>query len=98
MDELDAGRAARRRSCKHQYLDKKRQAVNLDLYRKQLREIEQLVRRAAEAAAEQVRDGSAAVDINQAGLGRGLQFELFKPAQQRDRCAISTPSCRSPSR
>ena len=34
-------------------------------------------------------------DINQAGLGRGLQFELFKPAAERDACRSSTPSCRS---
>ena len=69
---------------KDEYVDKKQQAINLDLYRAAAAEIEQLVRRAAEAAAEQGRDGRAAVDINQAGLGRGLQFELFKPAPQRD--------------
>jgi hypothetical protein len=35
-------------------------------------------------------------DINQAGLGRGLQFELFRPGQVESR--TTTPSCRSPSR
>ena len=35
-------------------------------------------------------------DINQAGVGRGLQFELFRRA--RSWCATTTPSCRSISR
>ena len=34
-------------------------------------------------------------DINQAGLGRSLQFELFRPGQVVVR--ITTPSCPSPS-
>src|SRR5262249_9814312 len=40
-----------------------------------------VLRGAPHAAAQQDRDGRAA-DIHQAGLGRGLQFELFKPAAQ----------------
>jgi type IV pilus assembly protein PilO len=33
-------------------------------------------------------------DINQAGLGRSLQFDLFRPGQIA--CATTTPNCRSP--
>lgn len=64
---------------KDDWLSKKKQAVNLDEYRNQLAEIERsfgaLLKQLPNAAEME----SLLVDINQAGLGRGLQFELFKP-------------------
>ena len=67
---------------KQQYLDKKRQAVNLDLYIQQLAEID----RSFGALLKQLPDKSEIeallIEVNQAGLGRGLQFELFKPGQE----------------
>lgn len=69
-------------SLKQQYLDKKRQAVNLDLYTQQLAEID----RSFGALLKQLPDKSEIeallIEVNQAGLGRGLQFELFKPGQE----------------
>lgn len=69
-------------TLKQQYLDKKRQAVNLDLYVQQLAEID----RSFGALLKQLPDKSEIeallIEINQAGLGRGLQFELFKPGQE----------------
>lgn len=69
-------------ALKQQYLDKKRQAVNLDLYTQQLAEID----RAFGALLKQLPDKSEIeallIEINQAGLGRGLQFELFRPGQE----------------
>lgn len=69
-------------SLKQQYLDKKRQAVNLDLYVQQLAEID----RSFGALLKQLPDKSEIeallIEVNQAGLGRGLQFELFKPGQE----------------
>ena len=69
-------------TLKQQYLDKKRQAVNLDLYIQQLAEID----RSFGALLKQLPDKSEIeallIEINQAGLGRGLQFELFKPGQE----------------
>ena len=68
-------------TLKQQYLDKKRQAVNLDLYVQQLAEID----RSFGALLKQLPDKSeieALIEVNQAGLGRGLQFELFKPGQE----------------
>lgn len=69
-------------ALKQQYLDKKRQAVNLDLYVQQLAEID----RSFGALLKQLPDKSEIeallIEINQAGLGRGLQFELFKPGQE----------------
>jgi len=34
------------------------------------------------AAAKQIRNGCIMTDIKSAGLGRGLQFELFKPGNE----------------
>lgn len=69
-------------ALKQQYLDKKRQAINLDLYVQQLAEID----RSFGALLKQLPDKSEIeallIEINQAGLGRGLQFELFKPGQE----------------
>ncbi len=66
---------------KKSYLDKKRQAVNLDLHRQQLREINVQFGALLRQLPDKSQMDALLVDINQAGLGRGLQFELFKPAQ-----------------
>lgn len=67
---------------KDDWLSKKKQAINLDAYRNQLVEIERsfgaLLKQLPNAAEME----SLLVDINQAGLGRGLQFELFKPGSE----------------
>jgi type IV pilus assembly protein PilO len=63
------------------WLNKKRQAVNLDEYKRQLEEInrqfDSLVRQLPGKAEME----SLLSDINQAGIGRGLQFDLFQPAR-----------------
>jgi type IV pilus assembly protein PilO len=65
---------------KDQYLDKKKQAVNLDLHRQQLREIDTQFGALLRQLPNRSQMDALLVDINQAGLGRGLQFELFRPA------------------
>jgi type IV pilus assembly protein PilO len=67
-------------TLKQQYLDKKRQAVNLDLYRQQLREIDTQFGTLLRQLPNKSQMDALLVDINQAGLGRGLQFDLFRPA------------------
>jgi type IV pilus assembly protein PilO len=79
IDELERGRAEEGRN-KQQYLDKKRQAVNLDLHRQQLKEIDTQFGALLRQLPDKSQMDALLVDINQAGLGRGLQFELFKPA------------------
>jgi len=78
LDELNA-KQAEEVKLRDEWLDKKKQAVNLDEYQNQLGEIERsfgaLLKQLPNAAEME----SLLVDINQAGLGRGLQFELFKP-------------------
>jgi type IV pilus assembly protein PilO len=80
LEELEAGRQQEVK-LKQEYVDKKRQAVNLDLLRAQLREIETSFGTLLKQLPNKSQMEALLVDINQAGLGRGLQFELFKPAQ-----------------
>ncbi len=79
IEELDRGRAAEDKN-KQDYLGKKKQAVNLDLHRQQLREIDTQFGALLRQLPDKSQMDALLVDINQAGLGRGLQFELFKPA------------------
>jgi len=69
-------------TLKLQYLDKKKQAVNLDLYIEQLAEIDRSFGALLKQLPNKSEMESLLVDINQAGLGRGLQFELFKPGAE----------------
>ena len=80
IEELEAGRNDETK-LKQSYLDKKRQAVNLDLHRQQLREIDTQFGALLRQLPNKSQMDALLVDINQAGLGRGLQFELFRPAQ-----------------
>jgi len=81
LEALDAGRADEQR-LKDDYVKKKQQSVNLDLHRQQLREIDSSFGTLLKQLPNRSQMDALLVDINQAGLGRGLQFELFKPAPQ----------------
>jgi len=84
LEQLDAD-TQKEAQLKQEFLDKKKQAVNLDLYRKQLSEIEQSFGALLKQLPNKSEMDALLTDINQAGLGRGLQFELFKPAPQETR-------------
>jgi type IV pilus assembly protein PilO len=79
MDELVVG-AAEEAKLKDEYKGKKQTAINLDLHRQQLREIDSSFGALLKQLPNKSQMDALLVDINQAGLGRGLQFELFKPA------------------
>jgi type IV pilus assembly protein PilO len=81
IERLERGRADELK-LKEDYLNKKKQAVNLDLHRQQLREIDTQFGALLRQLPDKSQMDALLIDINQAGLGRGLQFELFKPAQQ----------------
>ena len=81
LEQLEAGRAQETK-LKDEYRNKKQQAINLDLYRQQLREIDSSFGALLKQLPNRSQMDALLVDINQAGLGRGLQFELFKPAAQ----------------
>jgi type IV pilus assembly protein PilO len=63
------------------WVDKKSQAVNLDSHKKQLAEIEVAFGTLLRQLPNKSEMDALLNDINQAGVGRGLNFELFKPAQ-----------------
>lgn len=67
-------------SLRENFLNKKKQAINLDTYRQQLKEIDQSFGALLKQLPNKSEMDALLVDINQAGLGRGLEFELFKPA------------------
>src|SRR5712664_2225037 len=79
MDSLEAGRVQEAK-LKDEYVAKEQQAINLDLYRQQLREIDSSFGALLRQLPNRSQMDALLVDINQAGLGRGLQFELFRPS------------------
>ncbi len=68
---------------RQEYALKKGQAINLDLHVQQLKEVEQQFGALLRQLPSRSEMDALLSDINQAGLGRGLQFELFKPSAER---------------
>lgn len=66
-------------TLKETFLSKKRQAVNLDLIKKQLLATQESFGALLKQLPNKSEMDALLTDINQAGLGRGLQFELFRP-------------------
>lgn len=73
---------AKEEELKHTYVLKKNQAINIDAYKKQLVDIEQSFAALLKQLPNKQEMDALITDINQAGLGRGLQFELFKPESE----------------
>jgi type IV pilus assembly protein PilO len=67
---------------KDAYLVKKKQAINLDIIKKQLTETQQSFGALLKQLPNKSEMDALLTDINQAGLGRGLQFELFRPGPE----------------
>jgi type IV pilus assembly protein PilO len=82
QDQVDAIDASKQKelTLRDTFLDKKKQAVDLDAYRKQLDDIEKSFGTLLKQLPSKSEMEALLTDINQAGLGRGLQFELFRPA------------------
>ena len=79
LAQIDAERG-KTEQLKTTFLDKKKISVNLPTYRKQLDDIEKQFGALLKQLPGKSEMDALLTDINQAGLGRGLQFELFKPA------------------
>ena len=84
LEELEQGQQ-REVKLKEDYVNKKKQSINLDLHRQQLREIDTQFGALLKQLPNKSQMDALLVDINQAGLGRGLQFELFRPAASETR-------------
>ena len=67
---------------KDEFVAKKKQAVNLDLYTQQLNEIDRSFGALLKQLPTKAEVESLLVEANQSGRGRGLQFELFRPGQE----------------
>lgn len=81
MEQLETSRQEEAK-IREEYLGKKKQAINLDIYRQQLKEIEQSFGALLKQLPNRSEMDALLVEINQAGLGRGLEFELFKPSPE----------------
>jgi type IV pilus assembly protein PilO len=64
------------------FLTKKREAINLDIIKKQLIDTQQSFGALLKQLPNKSEMDALLTDINQAGLGRGLQFELFRPGAE----------------
>jgi type IV pilus assembly protein PilO len=80
QDELEAERN-KEPELKQNYRGKLAQAVNLEELRKQKLQVEEYVTQLEKQLPGKAEMDALLSDINQAGLGRGLQFELFRPGQ-----------------
>ena len=79
-EELTAERA-KEVQLREDYKKKLVQAVNLDALKKQREQVQQYVTQLEKQLPSKAEMDALLSDINQAGLGRGLQFELFRPGQ-----------------
>lgn len=79
-DELDSARA-REPQLKSDYRNRLAQAVNLTELRKQKQQVQEYVTQLEKQLPGKAEMDALLSDINQAGLGRGLLFELFRPGQ-----------------
>jgi type IV pilus assembly protein PilO len=78
LDEYEAGRA-KEETLKVEFKDKIKQAINLDALKVQKLQVEKYVGQLEKQLPSKAQMDALLSDINQAGIGRGLQFELFKP-------------------
>ena len=78
LDELDVHQQ-KEKQLKEEWLDKKRQAVNLEAYRKQKEEIDRSFGELLKQLPNKAEMDAMIVDISQAALTRGLKIDLFRP-------------------
>ena len=84
LDRIQA-EANKEEGLRKTFLTKKSEAINLPLYQKQLEDIEKQFGALLKQLPGKSEMDALLTDINQAGLGRGLQFELFRPASAESR-------------
>jgi len=80
FDEQDM-LAAQELKLRDDYRARMAQAINLDALEAQQQQVNRYVERLEKQLPSKAEMAALLSDINQAGLGRGLQFELFKPGQ-----------------
>lgn len=81
LEELDQAKA-KETELRDVFMNKKRQAVNLEAYKQQMVEIEKTFGALLKQLPDKSQMDGLLTDVNQAGLERGLEFELFRPGQE----------------
>jgi len=81
LDELEQAKA-KEQDLRQTFISKKAQAVKIEAYRQQMIDIEKTFGALLKQLPDKSQMDGLLTDINQAGLGRGLEFELFKPGQE----------------
>lgn len=84
QDQWDIYQASRDQepTLKATFMEKKKDAINLDLMKKQLKETEESFGALLKQLPNTSEIAALLIDINQAGLGRGLLFDLFRPGKE----------------
>jgi type IV pilus assembly protein PilO len=78
LRELDAARAEEQ-SLRETYLTKKRQAINYAAYKARYKDTEQALAAMVRQLPNKSEIDALLTDVNQAGVSRGLEFDLFRP-------------------
>ena len=81
IDELNQAKA-KEQELRQTFLSKKAQAIKVDAYKQQMIDIEKTFGALLKQLPDKSQMDGLLTDINQAGLGRGLEFDLFKPGQE----------------
>jgi type IV pilus assembly protein PilO len=81
METLDAAKQ-KETELRGVFTTKKNQAINLEAYKKQLADIQQAFGALLKQLPNKQEMDALITDVNQAGLGRGLQFDLFRPGAE----------------
>ena len=74
--------AAQEQTLRAEYEAKMAQAINLEALKEQKNQVDQYVARLERQLPNKSQIADLLSDINQAGVGRGLQFQMFKPGQE----------------
>lgn len=82
LEDLESRRQAEQQ-LRQQFVFKYRQAVNLDAYREQLKQLKESFETMRRQLPDSNEIANLLVEITQAGLGRGLEFKLFQPGEAR---------------
>ncbi len=78
LQELESARAEEQ-SLRETYMTKRRQAINYEAYKARYRDTEQALAAMIRQLPNKAEIDALLTDVNQAGVSRGLEFDLFKP-------------------
>lgn len=81
IDEFNQAKA-KEEELRQMFLTKKAQAIKVEAYKQQMIDIEKTFGALLKQLPDKSQMDGLLTDINQAGLGRGLEFDLFKPGQE----------------